>query len=124
MTQPDEAPRKSTMNDIWEAVAERGAEAKEVAEAADSFYEEHPAILERIHELTAQKRTFDQRDPEALKKWLQKAHPVVMWTFAQIHLIDQQSSIDVTECALMVRATMMVGYYQAIRDLMDEEIIV
>ena len=34
MTQPDDAPRKSTMNDIWEAVAERGAEAKEVAEAA------------------------------------------------------------------------------------------
>ena len=124
MTQPEDTPRKSTMNDVWKAVAERAAEAKEVAEAADSFYEEHPAILERIHELTAQKRTLDQRDPEALAEWLKEAHPLVMWIFAQIHLLDQQSKLDVTECATIVRATMMLGYYQAVRDLMDEEIIV
>lgn len=111
------------INRIWQAIQAREETVAAFTNEGNTWLEEHPAIRARINLLTANQQT--EENVEALTTYIKsEAHPAALYALWMVKDLTTNAGLPLAPTFQFVRGLFAAGYRQALRDAMEEEIVV
>ena len=108
---------------LWQVLDQRQDAVRNFGEGADAWLKEHPAIRVRIDILLGTHQVGG--DGAAILEYLRsEAHPAAIFALAMVRNFADIPGVQMDGVMQLVRTVFAAGYQQALRDAMDEEIIV
>jgi hypothetical protein len=114
---------------LWQALEERQIGIMAYAAKIDAFLEdEHPAMLQRLQQLYGEGSVAEAAGEDAIVEYMAKGASdatCIYWeTILGLHRMMSQAGaqMPVSTVITVVRAAVAHGYYQAVQDLLNEEI--
>lgn len=108
---------------LWQVLEQRQEAVKAFGEGADAWLEEHPTIKGRINLLLGHQQTTGEAS--AVIDYLRsEAHPAAMFALAMVRNFADIPGVRMDGVMQLVRTVFATGYQQALRDAMDEEIVI
>lgn len=114
--------RHPLTSEIWVALDERKEAIVAFGDGADAWLNEHPAIRARLDCLTAHKQS--DSNAEAVLAYIKsEAHPAALFMLGRVRDLST-AGLDPNPVMQLIRTVFAAGYQQALRDAMDEEIVI
>ena len=108
---------------FWQILEERKDTLETFSNEANAWLNEHPTIKARVDVLLGLNQTAG--DAEAILNYLRsEAHPAAIFALAMLRNFANVPGVQMDGAMLLIRTVFATGYQQALRDAMDEEIVV
>lgn len=108
---------------LWQVLEERQDAVRVFGKEAEAWLEEHAAIRARIDLLLGHQQTTGEAT--AVLDYLRsEAHPAAIFALAMVHNFANIPGVKMDGVMQLIRTVFAAGYQQALRDAMDEEIVI